>query len=316
LNSKCRLKEIMTVMLVSTRSAGATAMAPATLWKSIFFLLAVAVVVNVKETVQHTPVHFAIEKQLGKTPPTTDSTTTSVQNILQESETFYYVHIPKTGGTSINKKLEADLGSTIFYVVGKEERGHYVHHKNEKTFQIYQSMVSTNQTTNSSRRIFLSAEHGIDYLMWHHNDEKQGFGNTFFFSAIRNPYDWVLSAANHMQIPLGSDQGYFDIPNIQTRMTGYNKYLQVQQKQQQQSGFPDFHMCLCTLDSIDQVIEPIYNKILGCDNNKTYSLDVKVNTKPHNTTRTTELERIVQARYSEDLTLYNDVVNHNGILCW
>ena len=46
-----------------------------------------------------------------------------------------------------------------------------------------------------------------------------------FFSVVRDPYEWVLSAENHMrQTHHGgfySNYGYFDLGNIQSRMTGY-----------------------------------------------------------------------------------------------
>jgi hypothetical protein len=82
-------------------------------------------------------------------------------------------------------------------------------------------------------------------------------------------------------------------------------------------------MCIFTLDSIDQVVKPLYKRVFGHDNhNKTYTLgDVhrQEKSKPHNTTtRTQELEEVlVNQKFYDHLAMYNDVVtNHNGVLCW
>ena len=44
---------------------------------------------------------------------------------------------------------------------------------------------------------------------------------TCFFSVARDPYEWVMSAANHMNVTISSRYGFFDHANIQSYMTGY-----------------------------------------------------------------------------------------------
>ena len=121
-----------------------------------------------------------------------------------------------------------------------------------------------------------------------------------FFSVVRNPYEWVLSAENHMrQTHHGgfySNYGYFDLGNIQSRMTGYGS-----------SGISAATVCVGTIDHFSNFESGLVGGIVP--------LTVE-NEKPHSHNYTAELRTYIQERYNEDLELSAFVHRQQKLVCW
>jgi hypothetical protein len=86
-------------------------------------------------------------------------------DILQHGgcKIMYYVHIPKTAGSSMNRKFKLDLGQSIFHP-SKDEGGTYSQERRtSKPYRTYKSLK-----TNNTAQV-LSAEHGIDYFVFKNN---------------------------------------------------------------------------------------------------------------------------------------------------
>lgn len=260
-------------------------------------------------------------KQQPKWPrPLEENQPLTLNSVLKDCKTLFYVHIPKTAGTSINKKFLTDLGDSFFHLYSKEEGDAYVH-KTKKPYEIYKKYSMFDHNNSSTPIFVLSAEKGIDYFAKQAGSNWNAeFGQTCFASIVRNPYEWVLSAANHMNKSLESSYGYFENANIQTQMTGFAKYLEQHTLRQElnpqiSSGLPEFHMCLYTVDTIDQFIRSLYAKIFGEHNGMDFGLG-RENVKPHSTNHSLQLETLVWTKYLDDLILYDIVLRHNGTLCW
>ena len=97
-----------------------------------------------------------------------------------------------------------------------------------------------------------------------------------------------------VQMPGGNPGtwGYFDRPNIQSNMVGFNAKKQ------------GVVMCVGTIDSVNALLAAFSDVALPHHN-----------ANPHPTPRTPELETLVREKYALDARLW-DLLSSEKVLCW
>ena len=210
---------------------------------------------------------------------------------LSSCPIVWHVHIPKTGGTAIHAALKRTSG---YFDTERIRRQIYIDHGR---YLDWRSLPH-------NRRIIVSTEIGIPDL------KRRGypwFNRTCFFSAARDPYDWVLSADNHMWIAsprlhtggISGTFGFFDQPNIQATMLNYTSAFETKAVM----------VCAATIEEIPSLLSVLNDSGHG-------RVDLPhTNVQRHATPRTKELEGLVRRKYNADLGLWG-VVKERGVLCW
>lgn len=286
---------------------------------------------------------------------------TSWQSIMSSCKIVYHIHIPKTGGTSVKDALRASFPN--YHEIPRSERGDFYTANPINTMKSLKKHVFDSveyikfieqqkhqqNTINTSfggpdviPQIITSVEKGIITLK---NNHYPDFSNTCFFAVVRNPYEWILSADNHMKTGSGykggisGSWGYFNRANIQSTMTGYYQKNIISETATNSSGanilnhttnssradiltsfYDSIHTCMFTIEHMQSVLDYLWKKNVKSDVNGTSAtapILPKSNVKPHNTTVTDNLGEIVQNKYDVDLDMWNEITNeiNNGILC-
>lgn len=211
--------------------------------------------------------------------------------MLPSCDIVYHVHIPKTAGNSIAHVLSNATG----WVEGQSKvRGgqSYVNHGRYHWWEEFDALQRARQTRS---KVILTAETGIDDLVvggypW--------FENTCFFSVMREPREWLMSAENHMRVGskyldgFNGTYGYFDRPNIQSNMVGFKE---------ERVGVV---MCIATVRGVNTLLAEFSDARLPHDN-----------VKPHARATSPEVAEVVRQKYALDVELF-DVVSHRNMLCW
>ncbi|GMH88830.1 hypothetical protein TrVE_jg4060 [Triparma verrucosa] len=216
--------------------------------------------------------------------------------LLPLCDIVYHVHIPKTAGTSIAHVL---MNTTGWAKVGAEGRPPhapwqaYVSHGQQHWWKTTDLLQRARQTRS---QIIVTAETGIDDLVaggypW--------FENTCFFSVVREPHEWLMSAENHMRVTgyqvsqgFNGTYGYFDRRNIQSKMVGL---------EEKRAGVV---MCIATVGGVNSLLAAFSDMPLPHDN-----------VRPHALVTTPEVAEVVLQKYALDVELW-DVVSRRDVLCW
>ena len=101
--------------------------------------------------------------------------------------------------------------------------------------------------------------------------------------------------------------GFLQIDNIQSTMVGYPRNYTFDNSQKQNEEV--YTVCGFTVDRAHDI--PCVMQMDSCGTKLP-----KVNVKPHNISITENVKNIVNARYKNDVEMWNNVNLHGGILCW
>ena len=224
------------------------------------------------------------------------------ENNLAHCSIVWFIHIPKTAGTTITEMLRyANSDEVLFYDLtnaSKPLKLHYVQHGANHDWRHPDLLALARR---NRRKIIVTAETPLPDLT------RRGYPwleETCFFSVARNPYEWVLSAENHMRVGsgysggIGGNAGYFDRANIQSYMTGYGAAAQSTSS-----------VCVGTIDHFLDIEYDLIPRVAG---NLTLPL---LNVRPHEVNITSELQEVVLKKYPLDLELWA-VVKRQGLVCW
>lgn len=205
---------------------------------------------------------------------------------------IWHIHIPKTAGSSVGHVLMNASGYVQFGHKGglsSAPWAFYFSHGNKRDW-IGADLL--NRTMRSpTEKVLVTQETGIDDL---EKNQYSLFDKTCFFSTLREPHEWVLSAANHMKKEINSTYGYFDQSNIQSRMVGFNVPLR---------RLP-LVTCVTTVDMVDSILAAFSDARLPHDN-----------ARSHPIVSTPELVALVQHKYAQDVKLW-ELVRRKGVVCW
>ena len=222
--------------------------------------------------------------------------------LLPMCSIVWHVHIPKTGGTSVQNLLKAnttdfvDLGHCAGCVKGAGTQ--YVQHGSRHDWSKPNLLALARRS--GRKRVIVSAETGVDDLA---AARYPWFASTCFFAVLREPSAWVLSAENHMRTKYGNRDGvngtagYFDRPDIQARMVGFNATAR---------SVGGVVMCVCTIQEVDAIVAAFSSAGDGIHH------DGARNYIP---VRTPLLEEVLRTRYALDTALW-EVVSRRRMLCW
>lgn len=233
--------------------------------------------------------------------------TSWLERVPRVCKIIHHLHIPKTGGSSILHDLETM--AKFAQNTSVERMNIYV----SRRTNIMKTVVPHLQEEMSKRNypLLVSLEVGINDL---HRHGYPYFNETCFFATVRDPYQWVMSAANHMAqdkhkngtqiFPHGilAREGFLDLNNIQSKMTLFQSRVTVPSP-----------VCLYTVETVPDLL---------CQLNSTNSGSICKQMSHQNsgnyTLRASSdlLESVVQERYSDDVNLWLEVLRNNGRLCY
>ena len=204
----------------------------------------------------------------------------------------WFIHIPKTAGSTINDVLKRSNSDKVQYTSLGPTRNVYVFHGRNHNWARPDLLAMANRT---ERKIIVSAETPIADLKRH---GYPWLSETCFFSVARDPYEWVISAANHMNRSISSRYGYFDHANIQSYMTGY--------------GAGDHGAAFVCVGTLDHFLDVEHGLFPRFAENLTLP---HLNARPHAVNITEELKEVVRTKYAIDLELWASVARQ-GLVCW
>ena len=216
----------------------------------------------------------------------------------------YHIHIPKTGGTSVTRSL---MKLNNFIKAKPRESAAYITHgkQTQKFWGELGKRARSNSTLNWS---IFSAEVGINDLA---RLNYQYFNEMCFFTVVREPRDWILSAENHMKILLSrldfasSRFGYFDIGNIQSSMLGMGYNTSINPR--------PLAVCAFAISEIPHLLSSFYK------NESEFQGLTRTNAHSHATnlsaSRSLQLDHLIESRYSDDVELWKQIAKERK-LCW
>ena len=215
--------------------------------------------------------------------------------LLPSCDIVYHVHIPKTAGSSIAHVL---MNATGFANVWAPRRGWqpYVSHGREQWWTSTDYLQLARQTRS---KVIVTAETGIDDLI---TGGYPWFESTCFFSGMREPHKWLMSAENHMRVRsnytggFNGTFGYFDRPNIQSNMVGLKTRAR------------GVVMCIATVGGVKALLAKFSDAELPHDNVGHYK-------SSHAHLPPPEVAEVVRQKYALDVELW-DVVSRRDVLCW
>ena len=113
--------------------------------------------------------------------------------LLPSCDIVYHIHIPKTGGSSIAHVL---MNATGFAKVGARYQAWpwYDSHGRHASDHWWASTDYLQLARQTRSKVIVTSETGIDDLV---AGGYPSFENTCFFSVIREPREWLVSAENH-----------------------------------------------------------------------------------------------------------------------
>ena len=218
--------------------------------------------------------------------------------LLPSCDIVYHVHIPKTAGSSIAHVLTnatgyAKVGTTK---VGSQAWQSYVSHGRWHWWTSTDYLQLARQTRS---KVIVTAETGIDDLV---TGGYPWFESTCFFSVMREPHEWLMSAENHMRVSskyaggFNGTYGYFDRPNIQSNMVGLKTRAR------------GVVMCIATVGGVKALLAEFSDAELPLDNVGHYK-------SSHAHVPPPEVAEVVRQKYALDVELW-DIVSRRDVLCW
>ena len=224
---------------------------------------------------------------------------------VDQCSIVWFIHIPKTAGTTIGRVLkESPANSTkaLFFDLHRKEdphRNNYVEHGKYHNWSEPDLLAVV--ARHEGRKIVVTAETPLADLR---RRKYPWFEETCFFSILRDPYEWTLSAENHMRTSSGykggisGNYGYFDHRNIQSYMTGYGL-----------GSHGAVFMCVGSVENFNDIYDALFPQL--ADNLTLPHL----NARPHPVNITKAVKDVVSAKYPLDLELWG-VVARQGLVCW
>lgn len=224
-----------------------------------------------------------------KTDP--DYDTVSVRDFTSRTcKYIYHINIPTTDGYLLQKSL-SNLRNY------KDIAGNFYTSKGMNIKQSFEQLDSDSMQT------VVSAEIGIGDLR---KQEFPYFNDTCFFALIEDPYIWIVNAERSMRQGsnykdgFGGTWGYFDQPNIQSNMVGFDMDI---------SSLNHNIICVYTQGSIEKALDFMHTRVP--ENWK------KMEKESANIQNRSEYAEIVKEKYGKDIELWNLVKDSKtSSICW